>query len=1740
MRGKDAKKMAKLFELANLPVEMQEDAKKASVIEAKLEERGAAIEELASLVARPASFGREFASAFVEAESKPATMKQTVSRLSGKIETAKKAARAKIEAKKAYVDALEKLSAEKADLGIEAEGLTSLKKFNQFTAGLAEEMVAERPTAVGSENDHLAQMMAYGRKRVRKARENAEAAEAKAIEEAKANAEALEIAILLAEVEREAKAEAWLEALEKEELEKIALAELMADGRIAAREAREAKGFDPDAYRIAEETAEKVLLGNVLKEIKAERVAERVNKFFGEERARKAAEESAEAGVEVAPKEGDVEKSEMIEALNNNYFGIKNRAADVLNALQYEWNHYVPTMEIEPPMITDEGKVIWKDAGKGIATKEVKYDRVSSSPLMKRIAFKKEKDKNKNVIQALRAENVIQDGRLLPVYDGDDNDIKRVITLAKGSGNLLHKNVVKVDFHDMAQLSESLERKFGERFENAVREASFFIDPDKGTIRKRVSDSERPEGGEKLFVFGGWTPSSEKGRTPLFVSFTEEIRGVFEAQRLAEIEVNEMLKELQKQAMNNINQESGDMLSGLPLANNTKLSARVCQHALAQGISIGDLLYSYGGGSVLVVNDEFDSVLEVQNKDAQEKLGIKTNAPDGGGYISSSFIATGLRNISGQLWMNVRAASVNIQCRISGLAGKIFAKAVLQKDLEFFAKRQTVGRTEGKDYLVLGNGPIRAIFDKNGLKFLGAKWDELVAGNLPKELDVLALAIPHTSEGVNFNSQLANKLSNTDNRDEIDEFLCEKVAENLLDRIAQRTGLATRPFLREKSQLFEVALASDMSMLNSTIFRKSVLKELDSAFSPIVDKAKVKLEGFYEHATCDASYALTRGIIDGILGIHKDKDGIPMIECYSQYAERKGIREGVIQKNPSQGTEEHLLVYFLTKEELFERIDGLAKKAIAENRCSKGAALRAGEAVRNTFVKHLGDGTILMPAFNIVKEMLAGMDYDYDAVSVFTEAKIVDAIKDKLRGCQKEIDGKLISVIGRACIIRYQKDLAATEKSKSLDEDRKLVNSKLSKGANKKIDSIFNNLKKVAKKEAGKALTGDYLLDLYHTAVAGVVFGSVIGKVVSAGDLATTLDDKVYFTDGVVNEAGMVAISQLFKCLGRCLVEGATYKSVFVDGKNKVDAVIGGIINDNVAVVESYIVSKETVMDFIRVLQFMDIRYLTLEDYQKMSFEFSFIVRALGESAIDMLKKGDEVSLGADMNDILASSPKLSKKIDCESNIDKVINYAVYKQGDEVLYKINLLGGGSAIGKDLVKGNFAEKIVKAEMEKLAEAKKEAEKKGKKCDHKVMLIDKVGITKIKLLATAEATVSTIASGFAGDFVDENGNREKVDVPTYNWYSSNVKKVYSNFIDRVAHTRKISPVKAEEQMQESMMKISKLLSCARASLFDAAFSKELKTELRYAIISVFESAFSDIENKALKDILAVSMIAYSSYYSFNGINANSKFARNKSFENIRVKERELNWRNIDSTASVLFKVFGSLVTFLFSNNPAKVELNVVERKDVTRHFSLKMKVMTQIEDAIDFDYDDDLDCYGLFLKDYEDEEYFATFGIPEGFEDLMDNIADIHVEVDRNGRRRIYTSFEPSFSDIRAKHGAYSIVVLDKVMSGKEPVVVEYSIASASKVLEREFAGSGSYTVDSEFAADKKASVISSLCGKEIHMPFYSSADDTSKLLHNREVEISGSGEIIGTSLVGSNEVKGTIVAAFDNVLVVKNN
>lgn len=111
----------------------------------------------------------------------------------------------------------------------------------------------------------------------------------------------------------------------------------------------------------------------------------------------------------------------------------------------------------------------------------------------------------------------------------------------------------------------------------------------------------------------------------------------------------------------------------------------------------------------------------------------------------------------------------------------------------------------------------------------------------------------------------------------------------------------------------------------------------------------------------------------------------------SRKAKLDEVLTSVVIKYPCPGSEEFQLVRFLTLEEIAERVELEIKED-------------ADKELVYKYFSTKGSGCILLSPSNIVKNKLAGMDTDYDAVACIFEKELVDIVRNTDEGVAAFID----------------------------------------------------------------------------------------------------------------------------------------------------------------------------------------------------------------------------------------------------------------------------------------------------------------------------------------------------------------------------------------------------------------------------------------------------------------------------------------------------------------------------------------------------------------------------------------------------------------------------------------------------------------------------------------------------------------------------------------------------------------
>ena len=370
-----------------------------------------------------------------------------------------------------------------------------------------------------------------------------------------------------------------------------------------------------------------------------------------------------------------------------------------------------------------------------------------------------------------------------------------------------------------------------------------------------------------------------------------------------------------------------------------------------------------------------------------------SNINDGKIYYHAAIIANGLK-ISEE-----EALDYALQSRVNYIQSKC-----LEETLSDFDMKQTCKNVKalyGDAVKVYGNtkGRCMLIVDDDGAKLVNVK--ALEKGNA--KLRVYGLAVAKSSTSRTSGQMIAKAL-------EKDE---EYATDRMLDLVEDAVK---RQYLKKMSGNFVPQLGVSHNT-GAVLGEKAILKEnwiynvchdLELFIKSAIADLKVELESIYNHAMFDDCFVRSCGLIDHILTIkHTKKRGL-LIETFSRdilyYFEEeikaiennKNLTEeekedalddllsAEVIKYPSAGAEEYLGVRYLTIKEWNMR----KKEKIAELK-----NLTDDIDIITSFQNYMERkpfGVTIFASFNFIKNKLAGMDVDFDAIlAIFDNIKNV-------------------------------------------------------------------------------------------------------------------------------------------------------------------------------------------------------------------------------------------------------------------------------------------------------------------------------------------------------------------------------------------------------------------------------------------------------------------------------------------------------------------------------------------------------------------------------------------------------------------------------------------------------------------------------------------------------------------------------------------------------------------------------
>ena len=324
------------------------------------------------------------------------------------------------------------------------------------------------------------------------------------------------------------------------------------------------------------------------------------------------------------------------------------------------------------------------------------------------------------------------------------------------------------------------------------------------------------------------------------------------------------------------------------------------------------------------------------------------------------------------------ALRVALQSRITFITAKIMGDCMPEDQLLQMAALPNAVKYGNK------NGRLMLVCDTDGAKALAVP--ELENGTAI--LDVYVMAQAAVSEPKSSGQHLIKYMAVAPERTL--EFINTVTTENLeayvMSQVAEGKGSTIVDDIKR-------ALGEDA--FTTKIFVEGIYRDAFKFIQSAIAKTKLSIEAVYSHMTFDSSFVLTKGLIRGILDI--TEDGFVQAFCpdvLRKYAkeiaaiendptlteEEKEVKlfnllSGTVIKYPSAGTKEFEIIVYQT----MKQIETSIKSRVAE----LGLDNKDAEAMVDMLLAYFENrpyGTTTFAPLNAMKNKLAGLDCDFDAV----------------------------------------------------------------------------------------------------------------------------------------------------------------------------------------------------------------------------------------------------------------------------------------------------------------------------------------------------------------------------------------------------------------------------------------------------------------------------------------------------------------------------------------------------------------------------------------------------------------------------------------------------------------------------------------------------------------------------------------------------------------------------------------
>lgn len=302
-----------------------------------------------------------------------------------------------------------------------------------------------------------------------------------------------------------------------------------------------------------------------------------------------------------------------------------------------------------------------------------------------------------------------------------------------------------------------------------------------------------------------------------------------------------------------------------------------------------------------------------------------------------------------------------------------FRNAVLGKTGPYSNKLIVVYDRSVKD-------PLNAIDTLTDLNALKSSYDLKAKSNVNMLKDITVHK--YVEEGGSLSNQMLQTCLEADYEGTIEHVT--KLLTNKINNSFDSMNKEVKHIAAEELESVKIDTATLLAQIapsyvlnNDRNLYKSFIKNLVQGSAKDINEVDVQFAGNYAAVVPDVA-----AIYGGrFLNICKDTEGTTYIEVLSRHAEQNNVKELVMVKYPKNHLQENAYCRVVSVKEYCKRVD-VCKDLTKEEK-----------AFVKQNVRNLNDGCVMIPAYSIIKNMLAGLDFDSDAVQMFYDEFIIKTYK---------------------------------------------------------------------------------------------------------------------------------------------------------------------------------------------------------------------------------------------------------------------------------------------------------------------------------------------------------------------------------------------------------------------------------------------------------------------------------------------------------------------------------------------------------------------------------------------------------------------------------------------------------------------------------------------------------------------------------------------------------------------------